>query len=295
METELFAHRSDTETKALLSTLTPPHVVHETQTYGRNDCLIDSILCALEHETVLRDHTRAERNKLCQLCRASLVSQGLTAGDRFDFLSHDAHFVHICEWLQSHVVEHHRGEKWDRVHRVSVLVWDRYNRALVHNRDGTTTEIAETNAVSLQWSIGAAIPSWSTDIVVQLYCNSNDAQPHGYHYEWMSVRKCEAVSSPSSPPRTSHSVADAPSTDIPCQACSHKFHTARVSERTATNNHELPAAPTFHVADAQGERNSKASSKTLLFTTSCSTAATSPASTSTTMVPHSLQSPTNAQ
>ena len=76
METELFAHRSDTETKALLSTLTPPHVVHETQTYGRNDCLIDSILCALEHETVLRDHTRAERNKLCQLCRASLVSQG---------------------------------------------------------------------------------------------------------------------------------------------------------------------------------------------------------------------------
>ena len=53
METELFAHRSDTKTKALLLTLTPPHVVHETQTYGRNDCLIDSILCALEHETVL--------------------------------------------------------------------------------------------------------------------------------------------------------------------------------------------------------------------------------------------------
>ena len=107
------------------------HVI-DAETFGRNDCLIDSIMQSLLHSDFLRSSVTVDvRDEIASSVRQHLQDNGLTRNDDFDHLSHDVHSLPIIDFLLS------RCESiWsdlDNAQRCgfTVIVYDRFqNRAL---------------------------------------------------------------------------------------------------------------------------------------------------------------------
>ena len=87
--------RTENANKQLLASMNMR--VMESQTFGRNDCLIDSILQSLQYSGSIHSEMTADyRNDIAHSVRLHLENIGVTTKDAFDYLSHDEHSLHIA-------------------------------------------------------------------------------------------------------------------------------------------------------------------------------------------------------
>ena len=90
--------RTEIASKRLLSAMGMP--VMESQTFGRNDCLIDSIMQSLQNSgCISRSLLGIHRDEIALSVRTHLQLNRLTASDDFEYLSHDDHAPHIFDYL----------------------------------------------------------------------------------------------------------------------------------------------------------------------------------------------------
>ena len=182
--------RSDEDMKELLRTLDPPHFVHESKTHGQHNCLVDSILLALQASDFVRPLAVTERAAICRSIRMHLIEHHHVApqasNGTHSFLSHEEHFSAICDHLRKeHADAWLTGVDFAQL-SISVVVFDRFQRGQLFDSHGAWEgELADINDPVI-----SAPQSRPTDeVLIQLYCNTLD-DGHGtpYHYEWISSR-----------------------------------------------------------------------------------------------------------
>ena len=188
------AVRSDENMKALLQTLDPPHFVHEAKTHGQHNCLIDSVLLALQDQNHIRPLALAERAAICSSIRFHLIENHGVAPHAPDgthsFLAHEDHFHAICEQLRSgHPGVWRAGVDAAGLSIVAV-VSDRFQRSQMFDNHGALEEELE----DINEPIISAPQSVTADAFIQLYCNTcEDGHGTPYHYEWISSRPMHPV------------------------------------------------------------------------------------------------------
>ena len=90
--------RTETANKQLLSAT--GMAVMESQTFGCNGCLLDSILQSLQNSGCIRGAlTDMHRDGIARSVRRHLQENRLTTRDNFEYLSHDIHAPHLFEYL----------------------------------------------------------------------------------------------------------------------------------------------------------------------------------------------------
>ena len=67
--------RTDNEMKELLRTLSTPHFVHASMTHGQHNCLIDSMLLALEAQSKVKTLSVEDRAAVCSAVRSHLIER----------------------------------------------------------------------------------------------------------------------------------------------------------------------------------------------------------------------------
>ena len=178
--------RSDRDMRKLLLQLETPLEVRPSSSHGRNDCLTDSILLAIESQELIVPLQLSERMHLCTTVRRYLEMTCDLCAHGYPFLSHDAHFDAICQQLRQSLLP-----LWREQHSLSrtsftCIVYDRFNRQMVENVNGEYTELVETNPVHSR-----AHGEESMTVLIMLYCNTHD-NGDGWHYEWLrAVNKAE--------------------------------------------------------------------------------------------------------
>ena len=117
--------RTEDATKQLL--ISHGLQVSHSETYGRNDCLIDSVLQSLSSAGLMRsDMPAAERNSIAARVRKYLEDRGETRRGAYEFLGHDQHLPHIFDYLFTNC-----GDSWLNLHQAratefTIIVYDRF-------------------------------------------------------------------------------------------------------------------------------------------------------------------------
>ena len=154
-----------------------------SETHGRNDCLIDSLLLALHHAgLVIPSLTIEARGSICAVVRRHLVQEH-GVPDCNGYLEHDRHVPAIFEFLREQ-----QPDIWvdaDAVGNVelTVVVFDRFNGRRVSDRYGVEDELAPSEPVY----IPARRASDCSHVQVQLYCCTHK-DGAGWHYEWVAPK-----------------------------------------------------------------------------------------------------------
>ena len=176
-------YRSEDDTRALLRSLQPPLVVQPSSSHGRNDCLTDSILLAMEDQGLIGPLSMDRRVQLCTAVRCHLVRACGLSPHSYPFLSHDEHFAAICQVLRESLLPLWLAQQPPSQTSLTCIVYDRFNRQRVQDANGGYAELVETNPVH-----SVAPGEESLTAVVTLYCNTHD-NGEGWHYEW--IRACD--------------------------------------------------------------------------------------------------------
>ena len=185
--------RTDNDMKELLKTLQVPHYVRKSRTHGQNNCLIDSILLALQEQKQIKPLGVDDRAAVCSSVRRGLIDHhGVAPGSPEEgqtYLSHEESFDDICTRLR---VDH--PDIWfDGIdpHRLPIIavVFDRSQRQQIYD---TSDELAGEVPDDLNEPVEskALITSDNLpEVCIRLYCNTHDdAHCTPYHYEWISCR-----------------------------------------------------------------------------------------------------------
>lgn len=183
--------RTDGQMKELLKGLQVPHIVRKSKTHGQLNCLIDSILLALQDKQYIKPLAVDERAAICSSIRRHLIDhhgvEPQAPDGRHSYLSHEDSFGAICNQLRG---EHPNIWLDDvDVTRLSIVavVFDRFQRRQLYDESGAwSAELEDVNAPVVSTPLNAS--GELTEVCIQLYCNTL-ADDHGtpYHYEWISV------------------------------------------------------------------------------------------------------------
>ena len=183
--------RTDGQMKELLKGLQMPHIVRKSRTHGQHNCLIDSILLALQDKQYINPLEVDERAAVCSSIRRHLIDhhgvEPPAPDGRHSYLSHEDSFDAICNQLRG---EHPNIWLDDvDVTRLSIVavVFDRFQRRQLYDESGTwSAELEDVNEPVVSTPLNAT--GELTEVCIQLYCNTL-ADDHGtpYHYEWISV------------------------------------------------------------------------------------------------------------
>ena len=189
-QSSLRRSRTDSEMKEVLKTLQVPPYVRKSNTHGKNNCLIDSILLALQDKDYIKPLEVYERAAVCGSIRRHLIEHHGVAPESPDgsqsYLSHEDSFDAICQQLRSE----HPNIWLDGVDAIRLpiiaLIYDRFQRQQLYDSsgagDGEMDEVAPV--VSMPLSASDYLP----EVHIQLYCNTHDdAYGTPYHYEWISL------------------------------------------------------------------------------------------------------------
>ena len=91
--------------KELLKTFPVPHFVRESMTHGQNNCLMDSILLALQDKKYIKPLEVRERAAICSSIRRHLIEHHGIEPEAPDgshsYLSHEDSFDAICNQLRN--------------------------------------------------------------------------------------------------------------------------------------------------------------------------------------------------
>ena len=155
--------------RALLRSLQPALEVQPSSSHGRNDCLTDSILLAMEDQGLIGPLSIDRRVQLCTAVRCHLLRDCGLSPHSCPFLSHDKHFAAICQVLRESLLPLWLAEQCPSQTSLTCIVYDRFNRQMVEDATGGYTELVETNPVQ-----SAAPGAESLSAVVTLYCNMHD-------------------------------------------------------------------------------------------------------------------------
>ena len=183
---------TDDEMKELLRTLQVPHFVRESMTHGQHNCLMDSILLALQDNKHIKPLEVHERATICSSIRRHLIEhhgiEPRAPDGNHSYLSHEDSFDAICNQLRS---EH--SNIWSAdidVNRLSIaaVVFDRFQRQQLYDSSGAwTAELEEVNAPVVSKPPNAS--GEFDEVLIQLYCNTHgDEHATPYHYEWISFK-----------------------------------------------------------------------------------------------------------
>ena len=183
--------RTDAQMKELLKGLQVPHIVRKSRTHWQHNCLIDSILLALQDKQYINSLEVDERAAVCSSIRRHLIDhhgvEPQAPDGRHSYLSHEDSFGAICNQLRG---EHPNIWLDDvDVTRLSIVavVFDRFQRRQLYDESGTwSAELEVVNEPVVSTPLNAS--GELTEVCIQLYCNTL-ADDHGtpYHYEWISV------------------------------------------------------------------------------------------------------------
>ena len=176
--------------KELLKTLQVPHFVRESMTHGQHNCLMDSILLALQDKQHIKPLTVHERAAICSSIRRHLIEHHGIEPEAPDgshsYLSHEDSFDAICNQLRNE----HPNIWCDHIDvtrlSIAAVVFDRFHRQQLYDDSGAwTAEMEELNAPVVSRPLNAS--GELDEVWIQLYCNTQDDE-HGtpYHYEWIS-------------------------------------------------------------------------------------------------------------
>ena len=194
-QSSLRRSRTDDEMKELLKTLQVPHFVRESKTHGQHNCLMDSILQALQDKQHIKPLTVHERAAICSSIRRHLIDhhgiEPRAPDGNPSYLSHEDSFDAICNQLRN---EH--SNIWSDdidVTRLSIaaVVFDRFQRQQLYDSSGAwTAEMEELDVPVVSKPLNAS--GELDEVLIQLYCNTHDDE-HGtpYHYEWISFNKAD--------------------------------------------------------------------------------------------------------
>ena len=182
----------------LLSTLPEPLEVRPSNSHGRNDCLTDSILLAIEHQGLIETLHVDRRSQLCAAVRRHLETTCGICPHSNPFLSHDQHFHGICQQLRTSLLPIWRAEHTPSQTSFTCIVYDRFNRQMLENADGTYSELVETNPV---YSVAPGENALTS--LISIYCNTN-ANGEGWHYEWITPCTMDNSQSENPAPVTPH-------------------------------------------------------------------------------------------
>ena len=199
--------------RTLLRSLQPALEVRPSSSHGRNDCLTDSILLAMEDQGLIGPLDIDMRVQLCTAVRRHLVMACGLSPHSYPFLSHDEHFEAICQVLRESLLPLWLAEQCPSQTSLTCIVYDRFNRQMVEDATGGYTELVETNPVH-----SAAPGAESLAAVVTLYCNTHD-NGEGWHYEW--IRACDEA----------HAGSGNPAPVTPDQKSSHSFFFLWLTQR----------------------------------------------------------------
>ena len=212
--------RSETCAKRLLHQLGMD--VRPCNTFGRNDCLIDSILLSLQASGhIIASLDMQQRNMTCVQIRDRLREDRLTSVSMDDYLSHEEHvecafrfLLMECPHLWVDIVR-------ARQLQFTIVTYDRFHcRNLVDAVGHASYELPESNPVTIQ-------PQYPRDdfvvdeVPLLLYCNTH-LDGTGYHYEWIRCNLSQTETA-------QKSTGDHPNSSLPRpQAC--KRHGASPEE-----------------------------------------------------------------
>ena len=118
------------------------------------------------------------RMQLCTTVRRHLDMACGLSPHSYPALSHDKHFVAICEVLRKSLLPLWLAEPLPSQTSLTCIVYDRFNRQMVTDATGERAELVETNPVH-----SAALGAESLAAVVTLYCQTHD-NGEGWRYEW---------------------------------------------------------------------------------------------------------------
>ena len=140
-------YRSEEDMRMLLKSSQPPLEVRPSSSHGRNDCLTDSILLAMEHQGLIGPLHRDRRAQLCTAVRSHLETTCGVCPHSYPFLSHDQHFDVICQKLRKSLVPLWQTDRTPSQISFTCIVYDRFNRQMGEDANGGYTELVETNPV----------------------------------------------------------------------------------------------------------------------------------------------------
>ena len=175
----------------MLASLQTPYIVRASSPHGENNCLTDSILRSLVHQTLLKPLSPAERKKLCREARQHLHGEYGLSRRGFPFLRHDSHARGILRFLVASASTIWLPDIIPLGLQFSPTVLDRWNRALLPGSPGEVSEIPETNVVSIE---PADLDVEQYPVVILLYCHTF-RNGDGYHYDWIFASTASASDS----------------------------------------------------------------------------------------------------
>ena len=185
--------RTDNDMKELLKTLQVPHYVRKSKTHGQNNCLIDSILLALQEQKQIKPLGVDGRAAVCSSVRRSLIEHHGVAPESPEegqtYLSHDESFDDICTRLR---IDH--PDIWFEnidPHRLPIIavVFDRSQRRQVYDARGEWAGEIPDDLTEPVVSEPLVESDKLPEVYIRLYCNTHDdAHCTPYHYEWISCR-----------------------------------------------------------------------------------------------------------
>jgi len=234
--------RTDDEMKELLKTIQVPHFVRESMTHGQHNCLMDSILLALQDKQYIKPLEVHERAAICSSIRRHLIEHHGIEPEAPDgshsYLSHEDSFDAICNQLRNE----HSNIWYDDIDvtrlSIAAVVFDRFQQQQLYDSNGEwAAEMEDVNAPVVSRPLNAS--GEVDEVWIQLYCNTHDDE-HGtpYHYEWISSeadRKEEEeessvdddedgdINNPAPPPMLTSDEEDCP---LPLLTPDNKDHTA---------------------------------------------------------------------
>ena len=176
--------RTERANKHLLS-MQGLHVI-DADTFGRNDCLIDSIMQSLLHSGFLRSSVTLDvRDEIASSVRQHLQDNGLTRNDDFDYLRHDVHVQPIIDFLLSRCESIWSDLDNAQCFGFTVIVYDRFqNRALQSIQGDVIGELPETEPVRVLPKLQFIAEHEPVFIQILLYANTH-RDGTGWHYEWI--------------------------------------------------------------------------------------------------------------
>ena len=157
--------------------------VFPSETHGRNDCLIDSLLLALCNAgLVLPALTISARSSICAAVRRHLVREH-GVPDCNGYLEHDKHVPAIFEFLRAQQTDIWVDAATIGTVELTVIVFDRFNGRRVSDSNGVEDELAPSEPLC----IAARQEGEPSHVQVQLYCCTH-RDGAGWHYEWIAPK-----------------------------------------------------------------------------------------------------------
>jgi len=161
-----------------------------SETFGHNNCLVDSLLLSMQHAGYARhDITFEERRAAAAAARWHLVQEhGLpAAGD--PYLAHDMHLAPIFDFLRAHCPLLWVDAACMADVELTATVFDRFNGRLVRDHRGQLDGLVPTEPVCVPPLRGGTGYDRTAHVQVQLYTYTH-RDGSGWHYEW--IRQADA-------------------------------------------------------------------------------------------------------